>query len=47
MPDPVANDSRSPLEIFGELYATQNGKAMDDEQLRLMTGLIEKIWRDA
>ena len=47
MPDPGANDSRSPLEIFGDLYASQNGKAMDDEQLRLMTGLIEKIWRDA
>lgn len=47
MPDPGANDSRSPLEIFGDLYASQNGKAMDDEQLRLMTGLIEKIWGTA
>ena len=47
MPDPGANDSRSPLEIFGTLYESQNGKPLDDDQKELLSELIESIWGDA
>ena len=43
MPDVSGNDSRSPLEIFDSLYDSQNGRPMDEEQKKLVSGLIEKI----
>ncbi|MCQ2562999.1 MAG: exonuclease SbcCD subunit D [Mogibacterium sp.] len=43
MPDVSGNDSRSPLEIFDDLYGSQNGRHMDEEQKKLVNELIEKI----
>ena len=43
MPDISGNDSRSPLEIFDDLYGSQNGRHMDEEQKKLVNELIEKI----
>ena len=43
MPDVSGNDSKSPLEIFDDLYDSQNGRPMDEEQKKLVSGLIEKI----
>lgn len=39
-------DSRSPLEIFAGLYEEQNGRPMDDDQISLIEGLIEKVWSE-
>ena len=44
VPDMEGNDSRTPAEIFSRLYESQNGKAMDDEQLKLISSLIGKVW---
>ena len=44
MPEAVDGDARTPLEIFAGLYREQNGKEMDEEQTRLISGLIEKVW---
>ena len=43
MPDVYGNDGRSPLEIFGSLYESQNGVPMNEEQTGIVSGLIEKI----
>lgn len=43
MPDASGNDSRSSLEIFESLYESQNGRPMDEEQTKLVNGLMEKI----
>lgn len=43
MPDVSGNDSRSPLEIFNDLYESQNGRPMDKKQTELISGLIEEI----
>ena len=43
MPDVAGNDSRSPLEIFGSLYESQNGGPMSEEQTKIVSELIEKI----
>jgi len=42
--DAAETDSRTPLEIFAELYEKQNGKPMSDEQTVLISGLIDKVW---
>lgn len=34
----------SPMELFSQLYETQNGKPMSSEQQELMLQLMEKIW---
>ena len=39
-------DRRSPLELFEEFYALQNGQEMNLEQRRYCAGLMEKIWED-
>jgi exonuclease SbcD len=44
--DPEGNDSRTPLEIFSGLYEEQNGKAMSEDQISLISDLIEKVWSD-
>ena len=36
--------SKTPLELFEELYELQNNQPMSDEQRRFTTELIEKIW---
>lgn len=46
MPDAAETEGRAPIEIFGNLYESQNGKPMDDEQTRIVSELIEKIWGD-
>ena len=43
LPDVSGNDSRSPIEIFDDLYESQNGRHMDEEQIKIVNGLIEKI----
>lgn len=44
--DPEGHDSRTPLEIFSGLYEEQNGKAMSEDQISLISDLIEKVWSD-
>ena len=41
-----AVQQRSPLDLFMDLYETQNGQAMSEEQQVLCRTLIEKIWED-
>ena len=41
-----AVQQRSPLDLFMDLYETQNGQAMSEEQQALCRTLIEKIWED-
>lgn len=36
---------KSPLELFEEFYELQNNVPMDDEQKKIVTELIEEIWR--
>ena len=40
-------EKKSPLELFSEFYALQNGQPMSAEQNAFMTDLIEKTWEDA
>lgn len=37
---------KSPLELFGELYETQNNQPMSDTQAAFVRDLIESIWED-
>lgn len=39
-------ERKSPLTLFSEFYALQNGTDMTAEQTEFMTGLIGKIWED-
>lgn len=39
-------NSKSPLELFEELYELQNNQKMSDNQRQLATELIESIWED-
>lgn len=36
--------NKSPLELFSELFETQNGQPLSQEQESFLTGLIENIW---
>ena len=44
--DVSETDGRSPLEIFGNLYESQNGKAMDEEQIKIVSEMIDHIWSE-
>lgn len=37
---------KSPLELFGELYESQNNRPMSDIQTTFVQGLIESIWEE-
>ncbi len=37
-------DNKSPAELFGELYETQMGCEMTDEQRKIINDMIEEIW---
>lgn len=39
-------ESKSPLELFNELYVKQNNQDMSDEQISFVSKLIEEIWED-
>lgn len=39
-------ESRSPLELFAELYQLQNGTSMSAEQTEYMVHLMEEIWEE-
>ena len=39
-------ERKSPLELFGELYETQNNRPMSGEQEAFLRNLIESIWED-
>lgn len=39
-------ESRSPLELFGELYEKQNNQPMTEVQSRFVRDLMEKIWEE-
>ena len=39
-------EQRSPLDLFMELYETQNGQAMSERQQELCRTLIERIWEE-
>ncbi len=38
--------AKSPLELFGELYAQQNGQSLSDVQEAYLQDLMEKIWEE-
>ena len=40
-------ESRTPLELFDELYFKQNGAELTEEQKRIVSSHIEDIWEDA
>lgn len=40
---PVQPEKRPPLELFGELYALQNGRELDEEQRGYLAGMIEEL----
>ena len=35
---------KSPMDLFEEFYELQNNQTMNDEQQKLLTGLVEEIW---
>ena len=39
-------ERKSPLELFGELYETQNNRPMSPEQEAFVRELIESIWEE-
>lgn len=39
-------ETKSPLELFSDLYELQNNQPMSDEQKVFVTDLIEQIWED-
>ena len=39
-------ETKSPLELFGDFYRTQNGQDMTDEQQAYLLGMIESVWED-
>ena len=39
-------ERKSPLELFDDLFALQNGQAMSEEQRVYCAALMEKIWED-
>lgn len=39
-----AVESKTPLELFNELYEKQNGQPLSEEQMRFSAALIEEIW---
>ena len=40
---PDAGESKDPIEIFDDLYESQNGRRMDEEQKQLVSGMMERI----
>lgn len=38
--------SKSPVELFGDLYKLQNNREMTDEQIKYTLGIIDRIWGD-
>ena len=42
----VAVETKSPLELFGDLYEKQNGQGMTEEQTVYMKKLIEETWEE-
>ena len=46
LPEAGGAESRTPLELFADLYRAQNGKDMDEEQTELISSLIEKAWSE-
>ena len=46
IPAEASDDRRSPAEIFGTLYESQNGKAMDEEQIKIVSEMIDHIWSE-
>ena len=39
-------ESKSPLDLVGELYEQQNGQPLDEAQTRFARELIERIWEE-
>ena len=39
-------ETKSPLELFSDLYELQNNQPMSDEQKAFVSDLIEQIWED-
>jgi len=40
-------ESRSPVELFAELYEMQNGRPLSGEQEAFSAGLMKEVWEDA
>jgi exonuclease SbcD len=39
-------NNKSPLELFSELYISQNGMPFSEEQEKYLKNVIEEIWED-
>lgn len=39
-------ENKSPIEIFSEFYKIQNNQEMNDEQMKIVVELMEKVWED-
>ena len=45
--DAIENiESKSPFELFAELFKQQNNQDMSEEQEEIMRNLIDKIWEE-
>jgi len=43
LPASPANEGKTLIEIFNDLYVAQNGSCMDEEQIKIVTDMLEKI----
>jgi exonuclease SbcD len=39
-------ETKSPLELFGGFYRTQNGQELTEEQQTYLQNIIESVWED-
>ena len=39
-------ETKTPLELFAELYMKQNGSGLTDDQEKFMEKLIAEVWED-
>ena len=39
-------ETKSPLELFGDFYRTQNGQELTEEQQTYLQNIIESVWED-
>ncbi|MBO7191794.1 MAG: exonuclease SbcCD subunit D [Bacteroidales bacterium] len=43
----VGTEEKTPMELFSEFYAKQNGDELSDDQKTYLMNVVEKIWEDS
>ena len=43
----VGTEEKTPMELFSEFYAKQNGDELSNEQKTYLMNVVEKIWEDS